>query len=96
MSEETIQVPIEVPPGSLSEEALHGVIDNFIQREGTDYGAAEASYNTKIEQIRKQIEKGDVKIVFDPATESVTLLTKREWAKYSQQANHSSLSNRPD
>ena len=53
-------------------------------RDGTDYGASEASYDTKVEAVRKQIKKGDVKIVFDPNTESVTIMTKHEWLKRSR------------
>lgn len=78
--------PIEIPIANLSEEALTGVIDNFFQREGTDYGAVEISYETKMQQIRRQIEKGQIKIVFDPNTESVTLMTLLEWKKYAAHA----------
>ena len=73
--------PIEIPLDTLSPDALAGVIDNFIQREGTDYGAHETEYETKVKHVRRQLEKGDVKIVFDPESESVTLLTKRDWQK---------------
>lgn len=73
--------PMEIPKEALSEAALDGVIDNFVQREGTDYGVHEVAYETKIQQIRKQIEKGTVKIVFDPSTESVSLVTEQEWKR---------------
>ena len=33
------------------------------------------------EQIRKQLQKAQIKIVFDPATESVTLMTLHDWKK---------------
>jgi uncharacterized protein YheU (UPF0270 family) len=74
--------PIEIPKEALSEQALRGVIDNFIQREGTDYGVSEISYETKMQQVQKQIDKGHVRIVFDPNTESVSLLTEQEWKKF--------------
>lgn len=66
--------PVEVPVEALSADALDGIIDNFILREGTDYGAQEVSYATRVEQVRRKLERGEVKIVFDPNTESVTLL----------------------
>lgn len=72
---------IEVPSDSLSAEALQGVIEEFILRSGTDYGAHEVSHEVKIQQIQKQISRGDIKIVFDPELESVTLMTSREWKK---------------
>jgi uncharacterized protein len=81
---ETIAPPLEVPSDALSAEALNGIIDNFILREGTDYGAEEVSRSTQVERVRRQIEKGDVKIVYDANTESVTLLTDLQWRKLSQ------------
>lgn len=81
-SEETPAAPpVEIDPQQLSNEALLGVIDNFITREGTDYGVNEVSYDSKVQSIRRQLERGDVKIVFDPTSESVTLMTKSEWRK---------------
>jgi uncharacterized protein YheU (UPF0270 family) len=73
--------PIEVPPEALSELAQASLIEAFILREGTDYGAAEVSHGAKINQVKKQIEKKQVKIIFDPDTESVTLLNEVDWVK---------------
>lgn len=74
-------MPILVPLGVLSNEALNGLIESFILREGTDYGSTEISLETKHQQVRKQLEKNDVVIVYDPNSESATLLTKREWQR---------------
>lgn len=74
--------PVEIPPDSLSEDVLTAIIENFILREGTDYGAVEIAMDTKITQVRKQIERGEVKIVFDPNTETVTLITKLDFKKW--------------
>lgn len=71
--------PVEIPLQQLSEEAQLGVIDAFIWREGTDYGAHEVAHETKQAQIRRQIESKKVRLVFDPSTESITLMTEREW-----------------
>ena len=82
MSEDAeTQKPIEIPLTALSTEAQEGVIDDFIQREGTDYGAQEASLEKKRSDIRRQIDSGKVKLVFDAAEESVTLITEQEWRK---------------
>lgn len=75
--------PIEVPMDALSPEALQGVIEAFIQREGTDYGVLEAAHETKVEQILRQLKKGDIKIAFDPNTETVGLVTLAEWKRFS-------------
>lgn len=76
---------MEVPREALSDEALRGIVESFILREGTDYGREEVALATKIIQIERQLERGDVKIVFDPNTESVGIVTANEWAKMSGQ-----------
>lgn len=67
-----------IPPQFLSTEALQGLIEEFITREGTDYGWEEVPLSTKVEQVRRQIERGDVVIVFDTASETVSLLTRQD------------------
>jgi uncharacterized protein YheU (UPF0270 family) len=57
-------------------EALDGLIEAFIAREGTDYGEMEWSFAEKIEQVRGQLRRGDAVIVFDPLTESCTILPR--------------------
>lgn len=57
-------------------------------REGTDYGLYEVSLATKVEQVRRQLERGQVVIVFDPLSESVSILTREELAlRQSQQSS---------
>jgi uncharacterized protein YheU (UPF0270 family) len=73
--------PVEIPESALSADALDGIIESYIGREGTDYGAQEVSQDSKIERVRKQLARGEIKIVFDPDSESVTLMTKTEWSK---------------
>lgn len=65
---------MDIPLESLSPEALEGVIDDFILREGTDYGSMEASLEAKRRDILNQLQKGKAKIVFDLETESITLV----------------------
>lgn len=73
--------PVEVPAEKLSADILQALIESFILREGTDYGAVEISLEKKVEAVRKQIQRQDVKIIFDFETESVTLVTRQEWEK---------------
>lgn len=74
--------PIEIPMESLSQEALLGLVEAFILREGTDYGVNEISLDKKKEQIFRQLEKKDIRVVYDFNTETVTLLTRDELAKH--------------
>jgi uncharacterized protein YheU (UPF0270 family) len=69
---------IEVPASSLSAEALSGLVDEFITREGTDYGEREHSLDHKRESVMRQLARNEVAIVFDFESESTTLLSRRE------------------
>jgi len=73
---------IEIPLDRLSPEVLRGVIEEFILREGTDYGVQESSLDNKIAQVRLQLGRGDVLITFDPVTENCTLLTKHQFKRF--------------
>ena len=73
---------IEIPQDRLSPELLTGIIEEFVQREGTDYGANEATLGNKIQQVKKQIERGEVVVTFDQPTESCNLLTRTDFQRH--------------
>jgi hypothetical protein len=52
---------------------LHGVIESFVLREGTDYGEREYSLEQKVAQVRAQLERGQARIVFDPESSTLTI-----------------------
>jgi uncharacterized protein len=58
----------------LSKEALQGVIEAFILREGTDYGMKEYSLEQKVAHVLEQLKRGTARIVFDPNSESVDIV----------------------
>jgi hypothetical protein len=66
--------PVEIPFGELTPDALRGVVESFVLREGTDYGEREASHEAKIAQVMRQLERGEASIMYDPATESVAIV----------------------
>ena len=65
---------MEIPYTELTDEALRGVIEEFVSREGTDYGSIDFSFEEKIEQIKGQLMAGDIKLVFDAETQSCNLV----------------------
>jgi uncharacterized protein YheU (UPF0270 family) len=77
MPSEEVPEPVEVPYGELSAELLHAVIESFVLREGTDYGEKEFSLEDKVARVIGQLRRGEAKIVFDPESESVTILVRR-------------------
>jgi uncharacterized protein len=75
-SEETPE-PVEVPYSEMPAELLHAVVESFVLREGTDYGEREFSLEAKVDGVIRQLKKGEAKIIFDPATDSVTIAVSR-------------------
>jgi len=69
--------PVVVPYTELSADALLGVIESFVLREGTDYGERDVAFETKILQVRRQLERHEAEIVFDPQTESVGIVVRK-------------------
>lgn len=66
-------LPVEVPHDMLSADALRGVAEAFVLREGTDYGAREFTHEEKVDQVLSALQRGEALILFDPASNSVTL-----------------------
>ena len=62
-----------IPHQMLSPDALRGVIEVFVTREGTDDGAQEVSLTTKVFQVRQQLDAGTVVLVYDEATKRCTI-----------------------
>ena len=57
----------------LSPEALRGVIEAFVTREGTDYGVQDVPLATKVLQVQQQLDAGTAVLVYDEGTECCTI-----------------------
>ena len=66
--------PLDIPYSELSPRALLGVVEAFVLREGTDYGAREYSLEEKVQHVMGQLRSGEARIVFQPETETVTIV----------------------
>lgn len=73
---------IEIPFSSLAEETLQALIESFVLREGTDYGEYEVSLEKKVEAVKKQLEKGKLKILFDENEESCTIVNSEDLKQF--------------
>ncbi len=62
-----------IPVSKLSSEALQGVIDEYISRDGTDYGDIEVSLKTKFKQVKHKLENGSAVLVFDDESETTNI-----------------------
>ena len=65
---------MKIPWQSLSESALKGLVQEFVSREGTDYGDHEVDFEKKVQQVMAQIRTGTVEIVFDNESQTTSIL----------------------
>lgn len=64
---------MNIPWQQIAPETLDNLIREFVLREGTDYGTHEVSLDTKVEQVKKQIQAGEAIIVYSELHETVDI-----------------------
>ena len=72
---------IVIPMERLSEDSVNGLIEEFILREGTDYGHFDYTLDQKKTQLLKQLKSRHIIIVFDLIEETTTLMRKEDALK---------------
>ncbi len=66
---------IKIPLDRLSSEVLMGVIEEFITRNGTDYGETEVPLETKNGQVKNQLESGMAVLIYDSETQTCNIFS---------------------
>jgi uncharacterized protein YheU (UPF0270 family) len=66
--------PVVVPHTELAPDVLRAVVESYVLREGTDYGEREVSLVDKVARVITQLQRGDAQIVFDPDTDTVSIV----------------------
>ena len=72
---------VEIPAEELTPEVLRGLVEEFVTRDGTDYGTVERSLEEKIEDALAQLRSGEARVVFDPVSESANIVLTRDLSK---------------
>ena len=57
---------------------LRRLVEAFVTREGTDYGRLEKSLDDKVADVMRQLDRDEAKIVFDPDSESINIVSSRD------------------
>ena len=76
---------LRIPYQEISDDALKGLVEAFVLREGTDYGDREFNLNEKVNHVYQQLERGEVGIVFNVELQSADMLTRNEIERLSRQ-----------
>ena len=53
-------------------------MEEFVTRDGTDYGFVESSVAAKVAEVLAQLASGEARLVFDPETETANVVVARD------------------
>ena len=67
---------VEVPYDSLQPATLRAVVEEFITRAATDYGATERTLEEKVADVMRQLHRREAAVVFDPDTNTVNIVPR--------------------
>ena len=74
-----------IPWQQIPAATLDNLLEEYASRDGTDYGLVEVPLQTKVEQIRAQLQNGQVVIVFSELHETVNIMLAEEFASSERQ-----------
>lgn len=69
---------MEIPYQKLKADVLQAIIEEFVLREGTDYGHTDYNLDQRAAQVLRQLEKGQIGVFFDEESQSCTLVTRAD------------------
>lgn len=70
---------MQIPMDRLDEETLTRVIEEFVTREGTDYGLSSPDLLAKVESIRRKLKSGEAVLCFDESSETCHILDREAY-----------------
>jgi uncharacterized protein YheU (UPF0270 family) len=80
MSSHTEEKGIIVPHRELSQKALKGLLMEFVSRDGTDSGYTRLSHDQRMEQVKRQLDRGEAFIVYDEISQSANIVPRENLA----------------
>jgi uncharacterized protein YheU (UPF0270 family) len=68
---------VEVPYERIDPETLRNMIQEFVSRDGADWGESGCTLEEKVEQVLRQLRSRKVKVVFDLKSQTANIVTCR-------------------
>ena len=62
---------------SIAVETLQNLIEEFVTREGTDYGDYTLTLADKVAAVRQRLDSGEVVILYSESNESVNIVERQ-------------------
>lgn len=66
---------MRIPHTTLAPETLRNLVEEFVTREGTDYGDTIYTLDDKVKQVLRQLHDGRAVILYDDKTETCHIET---------------------
>jgi uncharacterized protein YheU (UPF0270 family) len=73
---------VRIPHQALDPDTLRNLVEEYVTREGTDYGERLYSLDDKVAQVLKQLEQGKVVLLYDPDTATCQLEVRERVPRY--------------
>ena len=67
---------MKIPIDKLENDLLVSIVEEFVLRDGTDYGAVEIEFDNKVDEVLRKLRTEECFISFDAVTESCTIKLK--------------------
>lgn len=67
---------VELPYKELEPDILRKLIEDFIMREGTDYGEVEMNLVDKVNMVVHQLKNGEAALMWDTNLQSCNIILK--------------------
>lgn len=64
---------VEVPHAQLATTVLRCLVEEFVTRDGTDYGTVERTLDEKVAAVMQQLESGELVIRVDTEHETIDI-----------------------
>jgi len=65
-----------IPWQSLDADTLQNLLEEFVSREGTDYGEQEQELTRKVEQVRRKLHTGEAVLLFTESTGQCNIIPR--------------------
>jgi len=66
---------VDVPYDQIDPETLRNMIQEFVTRDGSDWGDPGGTLEDKVAQVLKQLKSKQVKVVFDLKSETANIVS---------------------
>lgn len=70
--------PLIIPHRSLEPETLRAMVEDFVTRDGSDYGEHEAGIDARVQQVMRALESGKALILYDTDSETFSIGTREQ------------------